>query len=66
VEIYPKTLRYVDLEVDICIKPDGSTKILDMEKLEKALKEEFISRRLFEKVKAKAKELVEKCKAECQ
>ena len=65
-EIYPKTLRYVDLEVDICIKPDGSTKILDMEKLEKALKEELISRRLFEKVKAKAKELVEECKAKCQ
>jgi Ribonuclease G/E len=57
-EIYPKTLRYVDLEVDVSIKPDGSAKILDMEKLEKALQKGLISKGLFEKIEAKAKELV--------
>ncbi len=66
VEIYPKTLRYVDLEVDICIKPDCSIKILDMEKLEKALKEGLINKRLFEKVKTKTKELAENCKVKLQ
>jgi len=55
-EVYPKAIRYVDLEVDICIKPDGTVKILDMEKLEKALENGFISRKLFEIVKEKVKE----------
>jgi len=51
VEIYPKTIRYVDLEVDLCVKPNGETKILDMDKLEEALKNGIISSRLFGKVK---------------
>jgi hypothetical protein len=55
-EVYPKAIRYVDLEVDVCIKPDGTVKILDMEKLEKALEKGFISRKLFEIVKEKVKE----------
>jgi predicted RNA-binding protein associated with RNAse of E/G family len=54
-EVYPKAIRYVDLEVDVCIKPDGTVKILDMEKLEKALEKGFISRKLFEIVKEKVK-----------
>lgn len=52
VEIYPKAIRYVDLEVDVCIKPDGETKILDVEKIEKALEKGVIGKSLFEKVKA--------------
>lgn len=59
VEVYPRTIRYVDLEVDVCIKPDGNVKLLDMEKLEKALEKEFISKRLFEIVKEKVKEIIE-------
>ena len=55
-EVYPKAIRYVDLEVDVCIKPDGTVKILDMEKLEKVLEKGFISRKLFEIVKEKVKE----------
>jgi hypothetical protein len=55
-EVYPKAIRYVDLEVDVCIKPDGTVKILDMEKLEKVLEKDFISRKLFEIVKEKVKE----------
>jgi len=65
-EIYPKALRYVDLEVDISIKPDGSAKILDVEKLEKALREGIISKELFEKIKTKAKELVNTYKVKHQ
>ena len=59
VEIYPKAIRYVDLEVDVCIHPNGTNKILDMEKLEKALEKGFINRRLFGKIKEKAKEITE-------
>jgi len=59
VEVYPKAIRYVDLEVDVCIQADGTSKILDMEKLEKALEKGFISKKLFETVKEKAKEVTE-------
>ncbi|MEM3700533.1 MAG: DUF402 domain-containing protein [Candidatus Bathyarchaeia archaeon] len=54
VEVYPHAIRYVDLEVDVCVKPNGSIQILDVEKLEKALENGFISKRLFEIVKGKA------------
>jgi len=57
VEVYPKTIRYVDLEVDVCIQPDGTFKVVDMEKLEKALENGFISKTLFEIVKEKVKEI---------
>ncbi|MDI6905431.1 MAG: DUF402 domain-containing protein [Candidatus Bathyarchaeia archaeon] len=59
VEAYPKTIRYVDLEVDVCIKPDGTVEVLDMEKLEKALENAFISKTLFETVKEKVKEIMQ-------
>jgi Ribonuclease G/E len=64
VEIYPKAVRYVDLEVDICVQPDCKIKVLDMEKLEKAYKEGVISQRLFETVKDKVKALVKNGLAE--
>lgn len=51
VEIYPDAVRYIDLEVDVCIRPDGETKVLDMEKLQKALEKGIVSEALFEKVK---------------
>jgi len=55
VEVYPKAIRYVDLEVDVCILPDGANKILDVEKLEEALEKGYISRKLFETVKEETK-----------
>ncbi len=57
VEIYPNAIRYIDLEVDVCIRTNGETKILDMEKLEKAMEKGVISRILVEKVKANAEEI---------
>ncbi|MEM3641481.1 MAG: DUF402 domain-containing protein [Candidatus Bathyarchaeia archaeon] len=59
VEVYPNAVRYVDLEVDICIQPDGTVKVLDMEKLEKALKNQVISQRLFAKVIGTLQEILE-------
>ncbi|MEM3577193.1 MAG: DUF402 domain-containing protein [Candidatus Bathyarchaeia archaeon] len=57
VEVYPQTLRYVDLEVDVCILPDGTTKVLDMEKLEKALERGLISKAFFQKILEKVEEI---------
>lgn len=57
-EVYPKAMRYVDLEVDVCICPDGTSKILDMEKLEKALEKGFISKTLFDLINEKVKEII--------
>jgi len=59
VEVYPEAIRYVDLEVDVCIRPDGAAEVLDMEKLEKALENSFISKTLFETVKEKVKEIMQ-------
>jgi hypothetical protein len=59
VEIYPKAIRYVDLEIDVCIHPDGTNKILDVEKLEKALEKGYISKKLYKIITEKAKEITE-------
>lgn len=59
VEVYPKAIRYVDLEVDVCVGSDGTVKVLDMEKLEKAVENGFISKKLFEIVKGKVEEITE-------
>ncbi|MEM3596690.1 MAG: DUF402 domain-containing protein [Candidatus Bathyarchaeia archaeon] len=61
VEIYPQTLRYVDLEVDVCVLPDGTTKVLDMEKLEKALERGLISKAFFQKILEKVEEIKRVC-----
>ncbi len=34
-ELYPRWIRYVDLEVDICVSPEGSARIVDEHELEK-------------------------------
>jgi hypothetical protein len=59
VEVYPNAIRYVDLEIDVCISISGAKKVLDMEKLEVALQKGFISRKLFETVKEKTEEIVQ-------
>ncbi len=58
VEVYPKALRYVDLEVDVCVRPDGETKVLDMEKLGEALEKGLISQPLYERVKAEVEKVI--------
>jgi Ribonuclease G/E len=46
VELYPHCIRYVDLEVDICLLPDGTLRTVDEEKLENAVSKGFVSERL--------------------
>ncbi|MEM3672683.1 MAG: DUF402 domain-containing protein [Candidatus Bathyarchaeia archaeon] len=60
VEVYPKAIRYVDLEVDVCVSPDGAVKVLDMDKLEKALEKGIISQKIFKTIKEKVEKILEK------
>jgi Ribonuclease G/E len=62
VEIYSYGVRYVDLEVDVCMWPDGRVEVLDEGKLEKALAEGLVGERLVEIVREKAKEIVKHLK----
>lgn len=58
IELYPCTLRYVDLEVDVSIQPDGEIAVLDVEKLEEKEREGYITRNLAEKVRTTLKDLL--------
>ena len=58
IELYPTKIRYVDLEVDICMWPDGRTRKIDFEKLDKFAQMCYISKRLKDIVYEKAKELM--------
>ena len=54
VEVCPKGIRYVDLEVDICLKPDGELRVVDEELLEKAAENHLISYKLVKVAREKA------------
>jgi len=58
VELYPHGIRYVDLEVDICVLPDGTAKILDEDKLWKAVEKGLITEKLANLVMEKARKVV--------
>lgn len=58
VELYPSKIRYVDLEVDICIWPRGEIKVIDEEMLERASSESIITNKLLEVVREKTKGLL--------
>jgi len=58
IELYPRGIRYVDLEVDICIWPDGKIKILDEEKLEEALAQGLVTKKLTEIVREKMQSIM--------
>jgi len=58
IELYPYAIRYIDLEADICIWPDGRVETLDMEKLEDALKKGLITEKLVTIVKEKISEII--------
>jgi len=48
IELYPTKIRYVDLEADICVLPNGEIRRIDNEKLEEAVSRGLISERLAE------------------
>ncbi len=59
VELYPYGIRYVDLEVDVCMWPDGRVEKLDEEKLEKAMEEGLVSEKLVKLVRKKLVKIFE-------
>ncbi len=59
VELYPYGIRYVDLEVDVCILPNSVAKIVDEDKLWKAVEKGFITKKLANFVIEKAREIVD-------
>jgi len=58
IELYPHGIRYVDLEIDVCVWPNGRIKKLDEEKLEEASEEGMITQRLVKIVKEKLQEIM--------
>ena len=59
IELYPFGVRYVDLEVDVCIWPDGRFKVLDEEELDNAVAEGLITEKLVGIVREKLQEIME-------
>ena len=58
IELYPRGIRYVDLEIDVCVWPDGKTEILDEEEFENAVREGLVTRKLAEIVSKKLQEIM--------
>jgi len=58
IELYPHGIRYVDLEVDVCVWPNGTVRKLDEEKLEKAAEEGLVTEKLVRIVKEKMQEIM--------
>ncbi|MEM2110463.1 MAG: DUF402 domain-containing protein [Candidatus Bathyarchaeia archaeon] len=59
IELYPTKIRYVDLETDICLRPDGKIQQIDQDKLDKMIDENYVSKRLGKIVKEKAAEILD-------
>ncbi len=64
IELYPYGIRYVDLEVDVCVWPDGRLAIVDFEKLEDALRKGIVTESLVASVRGKLSEIVDSVKAD--
>lgn len=58
VEVYPSKIRYVDLDIDICVWPGGDAEVVDEELLGRAALDGVVTRRLFQFVKSKVEELM--------
>ncbi len=58
-ELYPRWIRYVDLEVDVCVLPDGTVKVIDEDELEKAVANGFVGEKLAALVKGKTSKILE-------
>ena len=58
IELYPNGIRYVDLEVDVCVLPNGRVKKLDEEKLKEAMAEGMITQKLVTMAREKLREIM--------
>ena len=58
IELYPRGIRYVDLEVDVCVWPNGRVEKLDEEKLKEAVAEGIVTQKLVKIVEEKLREIM--------
>jgi len=58
IELYPHGIRYVDLEVDVCVWPNGRVRKLDEKKLKEATAEGMITPKLARIIKEKLREIM--------
>lgn len=58
IELYPYGIRYVDLEIDVCVWPDGKIEVLDEEKFEDTVREGLVTGKLTEIVREKLQEIL--------
>jgi len=58
IELYPDGIRYVDLEVDVCVWPNGRVEKLDEDKLKEAAAEGMITQKLVRMVEEKLREIM--------
>jgi len=56
IEVYPHSIRYVDLEIDVVRTYDGDIMIIDRKKLDKYLEQGVISKKFYEFAMEKAQE----------
>lgn len=59
VELYPAKIRYVDLEIDVCVLRDGSISILDNDLLHEEAEKETISWELCNTIEERVRELTD-------
>jgi len=58
IELYPHGIRYVDLEVDVCVWPNGRVAKLDEDQLKEAAEEGMITQKLVKIVKEKLQKIM--------
>jgi len=58
IEVYPVKVRYVDLEADICMWPNGRIRKIDVEKLDEIVRYGYISERLKKIISKKIEEVL--------
>lgn len=64
IELYTGRIRYVDLEVDICVWPNGKAEKLDLDKLKEKISEGYVSEGLGEIVEEKLEEVMDSVRLE--
>jgi Ribonuclease G/E len=57
IELYPYGIRYVDLEVDVCVWPSGRVGKVDEKKLDYAAAEGIVTQKLVERVRKRVRQL---------
>jgi Ribonuclease G/E len=58
IELYPYGIRYVDLEVDVCVWPSGRVGKMDEKKLDYAAAEGIVTQKLVETVRKRVRKLI--------